>query len=127
MLTGQEDVARDRDATDRLAMGLRTIGSAEAAGGRAVAGATHGSGNGIPSLLVKYAPSSSRLPPATAPLTFAMISAGPSFALYMGLARGSRCPPCTVAPMAMAAARSGCWRGSGWFILRLIAILKDGT
>ncbi len=42
---------------------------------------THGSGHGMASLLVKYAESSSRLPPRLSPVIFAAISAGPSFAL----------------------------------------------
>lgn len=41
----------------------------------------HGSGHGMPSLLVKYSESSSRLPPRFTPEIFAAISAGPSFAL----------------------------------------------
>lgn len=40
-----------------------------------------GSGKGIPSLLVKYGPSSSRFPPALTPETLAMMEAGPSLAL----------------------------------------------
>src|SRR3954451_21649368 len=41
-----------------------------------------GSGHGIPSLLVKYGPSSSRLPPLVRPEILEAITAGPSFALW---------------------------------------------
>jgi hypothetical protein len=81
---------------------------------------TYGSGKGMPSLFVKYGPSSLRIPPWTDPETFAMMSAGPSLELIMWLARGARPSPDTAPWIAMAVACNGCCIGSFWFVFALV-------
>ena len=61
----------------------------------------------MPSLFVKYAESSSRLPPSVTPEILAAMSAGPSLALMKCDARLVRDSP-MAPPMAAAVAWSGC-------------------
>ncbi|KAK4227806.1 hypothetical protein QBC38DRAFT_477023 [Podospora fimiseda] len=55
-----------------------------------------------------------------------MMSAGPSLALCMWLMRGLRRSPITSAAIPMAVALRGCWRGSIWLVLRLMATIVSG-
>ena len=111
-LLEQEDVTGDGDTTNGLAMGTARKEASEhiRVDDQNIARESHTSGQGMPSLLVKYGPSSSRFPPCTAPETLEMISAGPSLELCMWLARFPRDSAAVLLVMIVCLIdSSGCW------------------